>query len=287
MEEPRSLQGRGPSSSDLLEYSKSEMDAAQLSLLLKTTQDRVRYRDGMIKKKNFQIILLLFLAMLIAGAAVYAVMQLLQYNSGVLKEQREGLYTISALVRKESPSYSQRMEIFYLKGKKSILDFYDEHKNSIPKEKRLTNDQIDRLLRAIFRYSEQYMVDPWLPMAFMRCESWFVPSAVSSVGAVGLYQFMPFTAKSLFGSRYCQGWENDIEMMTEGWFRLYLVLSAEFNGDLRWIAAAYVAGEYFPSMYYKGGKSFESYQSFFAEYSPSHSSYMNDVWTAFEGYKSL
>jgi hypothetical protein len=272
---------------DVVQYSKSEMDAAQLSILLKTTQDRVQYRDGIIRKKNGQLVLLILFALLIIGAAIFGMIQLMRYNSMALREQREGLYTISALVRKESPSYAQRMEIFYLKGKKVILDFYEDRSNEIPRDKRLTNDQIDRLLRAVFRYSEQYMVDPWLPMAFMRCESWFVPSAVSSVGAVGLYQFMPFTAKSLFGTRYCQGWETDIEMITEGWFRLYLVLSAEFNGDLRWIAAAYVAGEYFPSMYYRQGKSFESYQIFFSEYSPSHSSYMEDVWTAFEGYKSL
>lgn len=43
----------------------------------------------------------------------------------------------------------------------------------------------------------QYSIDPLLFIALMKKESWFNPSAVSDVGAAGLTQIMPDTAKSL------------------------------------------------------------------------------------------
>jgi len=268
-------------------YSKSDMDAAQLAVMLTGVQDRVLEKDKTIQRKNLLIFALLLGIVGVFVSAVWGLSRISDGASMSLREQRDGFYSISMLVKRDSPTYSERLTSFYVKGKKVVLDFYDEHRQSLPRSKRMTNDEIDRLLRAIFKYSEQYMVDPWLPMAFIECESWFVPSAISDAGAVGLYQFMPFTAKSLLGANYTDGWERNLELVTEAWFRHYLVLNGEFKGDLRWIAAAYVAGDYFPGLYYRSGKSFDDYQKFFDTYSPRHAAYMSKIASTFERMKSL
>lgn len=58
------------------------------------------------------------------------------------------------------------------------------------------------IVRAILTYCEQtgWVVDPRLVMAIVSAESSFRPDAVSKVGAMGLAQLMPATAKS-FGIR--------------------------------------------------------------------------------------
>ncbi len=62
---------------------------------------------------------------------------------------------------------------------------------------KLTNDQLELIVRAVLYYSALYGLDHRLSFAMIKCESDFDPSCVSSAGAIGLTQLMPGTAKSL------------------------------------------------------------------------------------------
>ena len=87
-------------------------------------------------------------------------------------------------------------------------------------------------------YAAVYRVPPELVQAIIEVESAWQPRAVSKKGAVGLMQLMPSTAAN-FGvtNRF------EIEQNIRGGVAYLARLLKLFNGDLRLVAAAYVAGE--------------------------------------------
>lgn len=93
----------------------------------------------------------------------------------------------------------------------------------------------DRLIR---RTAAAHNVDVWLVKAVVHAESGFDPHAVSRVGASGLMQLMPATAK-----RY--GVEDifDPSQNVAGGVRYLRDLLRLFKNDVRLAVAAYNAGE--------------------------------------------
>jgi len=87
-------------------------------------------------------------------------------------------------------------------------------------------------------YAAAYRVPPELVHAIIEVESAWQPRAVSNKGAVGLMQLMPATAAT-FGvtNRF------EIEQNIRGGVAYLARLLKQFNGDLRLVTAAYVAGE--------------------------------------------
>ena len=87
-------------------------------------------------------------------------------------------------------------------------------------------------------YSAVYRVPPELIHAIIDVESAWQPRAVSNKGAAGLMQLMPATAVN-FGvtNRF------EIEQNIRGGVAYLASLLRLFNGDLRLVTAAYVAGE--------------------------------------------
>lgn len=73
--------------------------------------------------------------------------------------------------------------------------------------------------------------------AFMKVESDFIPSAVSRVGAQGLMQLMPFTAKDMGVND-----PFDPEQNIFGAAKLISILMKRFNGELPLVISAYHAG---------------------------------------------
>lgn len=81
-------------------------------------------------------------------------------------------------------------------------------------------------------------VDPVLMKAMMHTESGFNPNARSPVGAQGLMQLMPATAKR-FGVKDVWDPAENINGAT----RYLAVLNKQFGGDINKVVAAYNAGE--------------------------------------------
>jgi soluble lytic murein transglycosylase-like protein len=91
-------------------------------------------------------------------------------------------------------------------------------------------------------YVAEYAQHYRLPIAFVRAvvaqESGWRDCAISSKGAAGLMQLMPLTAARLGVQDRCNIKEN-----ISGGVRYLAWLSQKFQGDLRLVAAAYLAGE--------------------------------------------
>src|ERR1700722_10778151 len=93
--------------------------------------------------------------------------------------------------------------------------------------------------RYVIHYAIQYRVPPELIAALIDVESRWNPHALSNKGAMGLMQLMPATAKR-FGAFQPFDAEQNIAAGT----RYVTTLMWEFRGDLRLVAAAYYAGDY-------------------------------------------
>jgi soluble lytic murein transglycosylase len=93
--------------------------------------------------------------------------------------------------------------------------------------------------RYVVQYAVQYRVPPELIAALIDVESRWNQHALSNKGAMGLMQLMPATAKR-FGAFQPYDAEQNIAAGT----RYVTTLMWEFRGDLRLVAAAYYAGDY-------------------------------------------
>lgn len=83
----------------------------------------------------------------------------------------------------------------------------------------------------------RYKMPPALVRAVMHAESAFDPNALSHVGASGLMQLMPGTAREMYVKDIFDPREN-----IEGGVRYLRVLANEFDGDMVKMVAAYNAG---------------------------------------------
>ena len=83
----------------------------------------------------------------------------------------------------------------------------------------------------------RYKMPPNLVRAVMHAESAFDPTAVSGVGASGLMQLMPGTARDMYVKDIF-----DVKENIEGGVRYLRVLANEFDGDMVKMVAAYNAG---------------------------------------------
>jgi soluble lytic murein transglycosylase-like protein len=86
--------------------------------------------------------------------------------------------------------------------------------------------------------SRDYGVDEAIVRAIIHAESAFNPNALSRVGAQGLMQLMPATAR-----RFGVGNPFDAAQNIRGGVQYLAFLLKRFNGDLRLAAAGYNAGE--------------------------------------------
>ncbi|WP_344760586.1 lytic transglycosylase domain-containing protein [Luteimonas lutimaris] len=90
----------------------------------------------------------------------------------------------------------------------------------------------------ISRAARQYGVDEAVVRAIIHAESAFNPNALSRVGAQGLMQLMPATAR-----RFGVGNPFDAAQNIQGGVQYLAWLLKRFNGDLTLAAAGYNAGE--------------------------------------------
>lgn len=90
---------------------------------------------------------------------------------------------------------------------------------------------------AIASAARRYRIPEALVKAIMHAESGFDPLAVSTVGASGLMQLMPATAREMYVKDLFNA-----EANIEGGVRYLRVLANEFDGDMVKMVAAYNAG---------------------------------------------
>lgn len=100
-----------------------------------------------------------------------------------------------------------------------------------------TSRQLTVFDEIIDEMAVKYRMPVNLVRAVMHAESAFDPNAVSHVGASGLMQLMPQTAREMYVKDIFDAREN-----IEGGTRYLRVLANEFDGDMVKIVAAYNAG---------------------------------------------
>lgn len=98
----------------------------------------------------------------------------------------------------------------------------------------------------VFKYADEYDLDPWLVAGVIKAESKFLLAARSPVGAIGLMQLMPETAEWIADQlEYPDFQLNDLETPAVNirFGTWYLAsLTQEFNGNEVLMLAAYNAG---------------------------------------------
>lgn len=110
----------------------------------------------------------------------------------------------------------------------------------------------------IFKYANEYGIDPSLLFAIARNESRFNPVVLSNAGAYGLFQIMPKTASKIMGREVKEEELFDIEVNTKIAAKYLKRLYEIFGSDIL-VVAAYNTGEEVVSNWVKSFKTDDEY----------------------------
>ncbi len=100
----------------------------------------------------------------------------------------------------------------------------------------------DRFNKEISEQSKLSKIDPILVVSLMKQESGFKKSILSSSGAVGLMQLMPFTAIEVQKDLYLRKLREPSRNITVGTKYISSLLNEKFNGNIVYALAGYNAG---------------------------------------------
>jgi len=141
-----------------------------------------------------------------------------------IQSQRNTLFYDDKAVKKVNNASHIQKNI----GSRKLIE-YIKTQNS-----RLNENEIQNILGYVFKYSKEYNFNPYLVLAVMNTESHFNHSTVSSAGARGLMQLMPFNFKEF-------GVDNSISGNIKGGV-LHLKRDYEKTGSVSKMLVCYNAG---------------------------------------------
>jgi soluble lytic murein transglycosylase len=109
----------------------------------------------------------------------------------------------------------------------------------------LSSSDYDLLAREVIKAARKYDIDPMLVLSVITVESSFDKDAVSSKGAVGLMQLMPYTAKNLclemgMSERNCKTSDVKANILIGTYY--LSKLSSKYNNNMKHYLAAYNCG---------------------------------------------
>ena len=182
----------------------------------------------------------------------------------------------------------KKFEDFMLSGSQMITRTY--YSSNIAKKNRMSSKQLKDYLETTYVGANLVGIDPYLLLAIDYVESNFNFRAVSPVGALGICQFMPFTAKLLANARtnynFLQVDGYDRRLLFDPIYskklqiRFVKYLFDEYDGRVEWVLLAY---NYGPSKtmarWWKNGK------TLFKNLSPDQRKYAEQVLTIYNKVK--
>jgi soluble lytic murein transglycosylase len=143
----------------------------------------------------------------------------------------------------------------------------------------------------VFSSAYEYGVDPYLVFAIIRAESKFESSAESPVGAKGLMQIMPDTARRIASQH---GWEDfdtaqlhqpEVNIRLGCWY--LAKLNQKFENKLPLVIAAYNAGEGTVGKWLESGKWDGNTKTSDDIPFPETRSYVKNVMQNYEAYLAI
>jgi soluble lytic murein transglycosylase-like protein len=131
----------------------------------------------------------------LAGAMFLAWMLSLVGFLHLLRQNQQLAHTVQA---QYDILETQRVKVTGLQERLHILEAVEELQSN------LTPEEEAKLAHQVFDYSKEHGLDPLLVLSVIQVESDFASNAVSPMGALGIMQVMPATARSISERR---GWD--------------------------------------------------------------------------------
>jgi len=167
-----------------------------------------KQRDEFRKEQRRSLAVFLLCIVIIVGGALVVVLYqhdtTVKLREEVLKIEQEAdaerlafiemAFDIKDFLReKQYVTDVQAFESFVLTGTSTVLMLYERDK--VEKDRRMSTAVLKQYLTLMYTGGNLIGMDPYLSLAIDYVESGFIPGAVSPVGARGISQMMPYTAK--------------------------------------------------------------------------------------------